>query len=57
LNSKTCFDLFEMFFEVKESSFSSRFFSQIAPLSSLEEAVEPEVLHSQIFKQTNQNNF
>jgi len=57
LNSKTCFDLFEMFFEVKESSFSSRFFSQIAPLSSLEEAVEPEVLHSQIFKQTNQKNF
>ena len=36
-----------MFFEVKKSSFSSRFFSQIAPLSSLEEAVEPEVFHSQ----------
>ena len=46
-----------MFFEVKESSFSSRFFSQIAPLSSLEEAVEPEVFHSQTFKQTNQNSF
>ena len=44
---RSCFDLFEMFFEVKESSFSSRFFSQIAPLSSLEEAVEPEVFHSQ----------
>ena len=49
--------LFEMFFEVKKSSFSSRFFSQIAPLSSLEEAVEPEVFHSQTFKQTNQNSF
>ena len=36
-----------MFFEVKKSSSSSRFFSQIAPLSSLEEAVEPEVFHSQ----------
>jgi len=36
-----------MFFEVKKSSFSSRFFSQTAPLSSLEEAVEPEVFHSQ----------
>ncbi len=46
-----------MFFEVKKSSSSSRFFSQIAPLSSLEEAVEPEVFHSQIFKQTNQNCF
>ena len=44
---RSCFDLFEMFFEVKKSSFSSRFFSQIAPLSSLEEAVEPEVFHSQ----------
>ena len=54
---RSCFDLFEMFFEVKESSFSSRFFSQIAPLSSLEEAVEPEVFHSQTFKQTNQNSF
>ena len=54
---RSCFDLFEMFFEVKESSFSSRFFSQIAPLSSLEEAVEPEVFHSHIFKQTNQNSF
>ena len=41
------FELFEMFFEVKKSSFSSRFFSQTAPLSSLEEAVEPEVFHSQ----------
>jgi len=46
-----------MFFEVKNSSFSSRFFSQIAPLSSLEEAVEPEVFHSQTFKQTIQNSF
>ena len=46
-----------MFFEVKKSPFSSRFFSQIAPLSSLEEAVEPEVFHSQTFKQTNQNSF
>jgi len=54
---RSCFDLFEMFFEVKKSSFSSRFFSQIAPLSSLEEAVEPEVFHSQTFKQTNQNSF
>ena len=44
---RSCFELFEMFFEVKKSSFSSRFFSQIAPLSSLEEAVEPEVFHSQ----------
>jgi len=40
-----------------KSSFSSRFFSQIAPLSSLEEAVETEVFHSQTFKQTIQNNF
>jgi len=46
-----------MFFEVKNSSFSSRFFSQIAPLSSLEKSVEPEVFHSQTFKQTIQNNF
>jgi len=46
-----------MFFEVKKSSFSSRFFSQIAPLSSLEEAVETELFHSQTFKQTNQNSF
>ena len=46
-----------MFFEVKNSSFSSRFFSQIAPLSSLEEAVETEVFHSQTFKQTIQNSF
>jgi len=53
---RSCFDLFEMFFEVKKSSFS-RFFSQIAPLSSLEEAVKPEVFHSQSFKQTNQNSF
>ena len=44
---RSCFDLFEMFFEVKKSSFSSHFFSQTAPLSSLEEAVEPEVFHSQ----------
>ena len=37
-----------MFFEVKKSSFYSRFFSQThRPLSSLEEAVEPEVFHSQ----------
>jgi len=43
---RSCFDLFEMFFEVKKSSFSSRFFSQTAPLSSLEEAVVPEVFHS-----------
>ena len=43
---RSCFDLFEMFFEVKKSSFSSRFFSQKAPLSSLEGAVEPEVFHS-----------
>ena len=57
LKVRSCFDLFEMFFEVKKSSFSSRFFSQIAPLSSLEEAVEPEVFHSQTFKQTNQNSF
>jgi len=54
---RSCFDLFEMFFEVKKSPFSSRFFSQIAPLSSLEEAVEPEVFHPQTFKQTNQNSF
>jgi len=46
-----------MFFEVKRSSFSSRFFSQIAPLSSLEEAVETEVFHTQTFKQTIQNSF
>jgi len=46
-----------MFFEVKKSSFSSRFFSQIAPLSSLEEAIKTEVFHSQNFKQKNQNNF
>ena len=51
------FELFEMFFEVKKSSFSSRFFSRIAPLSSLEEAVETEVFHSQTFKQTIQNSF
>jgi len=57
LTIRSCFDLFEMFFEVKKSPFSSRFFSQIAPLSSLEEAVEPEVFHSQTFKQTNQNSF
>ena len=43
---RSCLELFEMFFEVKKSSFSSRFFSQTAPLSSLEEAVEPEVFHS-----------
>jgi len=43
---RSCLDLFEMFFEVKKSSFSSRFFSQTAPLSSLEEAVVPEVFHS-----------
>ena len=36
-----------MFFKEKKSSFSSRFFSQIRPLSSLEEAVETEVFHSQ----------
>ena len=41
----------------EKSSFSSRFFSQIAPLSSLEEAVETEVFHSQTFKQTIQNSF
>jgi len=46
-----------MFFKVKKSSFSSRFFSQIALLSSLEESVEPEVFHSQNFKQTIQNSF
>ena len=46
-----------MFFEVKKSSFSSRFFSQIAPLSSLEKAVDPGVYHSHIFRQTNQNSF
>ena len=57
LNLRSCFELFEMFFEVKKSSFSSRFFSQIAPLSSLEEAVETEVFHSQPFKQTIQNSF
>ena len=59
-NLRSCFELFEMFFEVKNlhfSSFSSRFFSQIAPLSSLEEAVETEVFHSQTFKQTIQNSF
>ena len=54
---RICFDLFEMFFEVKKSSFSSRFFSQIAPLSSLEKAVDPGVYHSHIFRQTNQNSF
>ena len=52
---RSCFDLFEMFFEVKKSSFSSRFFSQIAPLSSLEEAVEPEVFHSQPSARTESN--
>ena len=52
---RSCFDLFEMFFEVKKSSFSSRFFSQIAPLSSLEEAVEPEVFHSQTSARTESN--
>jgi len=57
LTLRSCFELFEMFFEVKRSSFSSRFFSQIAPLSSLEEAVETEVFHSQTFKQTIQNSF
>jgi len=59
---RSCFELFEMFFEVKKSSFYSRFFSQTAPLaiflgrsgrtgsfslSTQEEAVEPEVFHSQ----------
>jgi len=44
-----------MFFEVKKSSFTSRFFSQIAPLSSLEEAVEPEVFHSQPSARTESN--
>ena len=43
---RSCLELFELFFEVNKSSFSSRFFSQTAPLSSLEGAVEPEVLHS-----------
>jgi len=56
-NLRSCFELFEMFFEVKRPSFSSRFFSQIAPLSSLEEAVETEVFHSQTFKQAIQNSF
>ena len=32
LNLRSCFELFEMFFEVKKSSFYSRFFSQTAPL-------------------------
>ena len=32
---RSSFELFEMFFEEKKSSFSSRFFSQIRPLSSL----------------------
>ena len=31
LFSRLCFDLFEMFFEMKRTSFSFRFFSQIAP--------------------------
>ena len=44
---RSSFELFEMFFKEKKSSFSSRFFSQIRPLSSLEEAVETEVFHSQ----------
>ena len=52
---RSYFDLFEMFFEMKESSFSSRFFSQIAPQSSLEEAVEPEVFHSQPGARTESN--
>ena len=52
---RSCFELFEMFFEVKKSSFSSRFFSQIAPLSSLEEAVETEVFHSQPSARTEGN--
>ena len=52
---RSCFELFEMFFEVKRSSFSSRFFSQIAPLSSLEEAVETEVFHSQPSARTEGN--
>jgi len=46
-----------MFFEVKNLHFLPGFFSQTAPLSSLEEAVEPKVFHSQPFKQTNQNSF
>jgi len=41
---RSCFELFEMFFEVKN-------------LHSLEEAVETEVFHSQTFKQTIQNSF
>ena len=49
------FELFEMFFEVKKSSFSSRFFSRIAPLSSLEEAVETEVFHTQPSARTEGN--
>jgi len=36
-------------------SFSSRFFSQIAPLSSLEEAGKTEVLHSQPGARTERN--
>ena len=52
---RSCFELFEMFFEVKRSSFSSRFFSQIAALSSLEEAVETEVFHSQPSARTEGN--
>ena len=39
----------------EKSSFSSRFFSQIAPLSSLEEAVETEVFHSQPSARTEGN--
>ena len=52
---RSSFELFEMFFEVKKSSVSSRFFSQIAPLSSLEEAVETEVFHSQPSARTEGN--
>ena len=47
MSLRSCLELFELFFEVNKSSFSSRFFSQTAPLSSLEEAVETEVFHSQ----------
>jgi len=45
---RSCFELFEMFFEVKNLHFLP---------ASLEEAVETEVFHSQTFKQTIQNSF
>ena len=45
---RSCFELFEMFFEVKNLHFiPASSVRRHRPLSSLEEAVEPEVFHSQ----------